>query len=95
MTRRAVYDEVGGFDERLATDFNDVDFCLRARRAGYRIVYTPYARLYHHESATFGPRRQQPGDVEQVRRTWGDALMHDPYYNANLSRAYADCRLDV
>jgi glycosyl transferase family 2 len=95
MTRRAVYDQVGGFDERLASDFNDVDFCLRTRRAGYRIVYTPYARLYHHESATFGARRQQPADVERVRRIWGDALMHDPYYNANLSRAFADCRLDV
>jgi Glycosyltransferase like family 2 len=95
VTRRAVYDEVGGFDERLATDFNDVDFCLRARRAGYRIVYTPYARLYHHESASFGARRQRPADVEQVRRIWGRTLMHDPYYNANLSRAFADCRLDV
>ena len=56
MTRREVFDQVGGFDERLAIDFNDVDYCLRLRRAGYRVVFTPWAELYHHESASFGAR---------------------------------------
>jgi GT2 family glycosyltransferase len=93
LTRRAVYDEVAGFDERLAIDFNDVDFCLKIRAAGYRVVFTPYAKLYHHESASFGSRVQHPQDLEQMRRMWGTTLDHDPYYNPNFSRAVPDCRL--
>lgn len=93
LTRRRVYDEVGGFDERLALDFNDVDFCLRVRAAGYRIVFTPHARLFHHESASFGVRRQRPEEVAAMRQKWGPALERDPYYNVNLSREFADCRL--
>jgi GT2 family glycosyltransferase len=93
MTRRAVYNQVGGFDERMAVDFNDVDFCLRVRAAGYRIVFTPYARLYHHESASFGSRVQDPRDVAAMRAIWGPSLDDDPYYNPNLSRDFADCRV--
>jgi len=92
MARRAAYDSVGGFNERLLVDFNDVDFCLKLRQRGLRIVYTPYARLYHHESASFGLRRQRREDILEMQRIWGDALMHDPYYNPNLSRAYPNCR---
>jgi glycosyltransferase involved in cell wall biosynthesis len=92
LTRRAVYDEVGGFDERLALDFNDVDFCLRVRQAGYRIVYSPHARLFHRESASFGTRQQRPEEIAAMRRRWGSTLEHDPYYNVNLSRQFPDCR---
>ena len=95
LTRRALYDEVGGFDERLAVDFNDVDFCLKVRAAGYRIVFTPYARLYHHESGSFGGRVQNAEDVRRMREMWGATLDHDPYYNPNLSRDFPDCRLGV
>ena len=53
LTRRDVFEEVGGFDEeRLPVNYNDVDLCLKMRRAGYLIVYTPFARLYHHESTS-------------------------------------------
>jgi GT2 family glycosyltransferase len=93
LTRRDIYNQVGGFDERLAIEFNDVDFCLRLRAAGYRIVFTPYARLYHYESASFGSRVQNRQDVEQMRQIWGAALGEDPYYNPNLSREFSDCRL--
>jgi GT2 family glycosyltransferase len=93
LTRRQLFEEVGRFDERLLVDFNDVDFCLRARRAGYRIVFTPYARLFHHESATFGARVQSQADARQVQRTWGGILQSDPYYNSNLTRDFPDCRL--
>lgn len=93
LTRRAVYDEVGGFNERMAVDFNDVDFCLRVRAAGYRIVFTPYARLYHHESGSFGSRVQHPDDTQAMREIWGTALDADPYYNPNLSRDFPDCRV--
>jgi hypothetical protein len=92
LTRRAVYDEVGGFDERLALDFNDVDFCLRVRQAGYRIVYSPHARLFHRESASFGARQQRPEEIAAMRHRWGSTLDHDPYYNVNLSRQFPDCR---
>ena len=59
LVKREVYLQVGGFDENLAVTFNDVDFCLRLREAGYRILWTPYAELIHHESASRGFRRQQ------------------------------------
>jgi GT2 family glycosyltransferase len=93
LTRRDVYNQVGGFDERMAVDFNDVDFCLRVRAAGYRIVFTPYARLYHHESASFGSRVQHPRDTAAMRQIWGASLDRDPYYNPNLSRDFPDCRV--
>lgn len=93
MTRRDVFDEVGGFNERLAIDFNDVDYCLKLRARGYRIVYTPYARLYHHEAGTLGPRAQSPREAEEMRQMWGDALERDPYYNPNLTTEYPDYRL--
>jgi GT2 family glycosyltransferase len=93
LTRRRVYAEAGGFDARLGIDFNDVDFCLRVRRAGYRIVFTPYARLYHYESASFGARAQRASEVAEMRRIWQGALEADPYYNPNLSRDFPDCRV--
>jgi O-antigen biosynthesis protein len=86
MTRRKVFEQVGGFDERFAIDFNDTDYCLRLRRAGYRIVFTPYAQLYHHESGTIGPRAQNRKAMEQMRNTWGDLVDRDPYYNPNLTK---------
>lgn len=93
MTRRAVFDEAGGFDETFPIDFNDVDYCLRVRRAGYRIVYTPYARLYHHESASFGARQQDQAGIDEMRRRWAEAIANDPYYNRNLTREFPDYRL--
>ena len=93
MTRRAVFDEAGGFDEAFPIDFNDVDYCLRVRRAGYRIVYTPHARLYHHESASFGARQQDQAGIAEMRRRWADVIARDPYYNPNLTRDFPDYRL--
>ncbi len=85
--RKSVFDEVGGFDEALAVAFNDVDFCLRVRARGYRILWTPYAELLHHESATRGyevsPEKRERYDREHafMRARWGDALLADPAYN--------------
>ncbi len=95
MTRRSVFDEAGGFDEALPVDFNDVDYCLRIRAAGYRIVFTPYALLHHHESASFGQRVQSARELALMRERWGAALDSDPYYNANLSKNFSDYRLQV
>jgi len=93
MTRRAVFEEVGGFNERLAIDFNDVDYCLRVRRAGYRIVYTPYAELYHLEGASTGRREQSRAELEEMRRTWGAVLAEDPYYNPHLTKDFPEHRI--
>ncbi len=93
MTRRAVFDEVGGFNERLAIDFNDVDYCLRVRQTGYRVVFTPHAQLYHHESGTLGPRTQNPAELAAALETWRDVIDRDPYYNPNLTRQFPDYRL--
>jgi GT2 family glycosyltransferase len=95
LTRRDVFDRVGGFDEALAVDFNDVDYCLRVRREGLRIVYTPYAELYHHESASFGTRTQNADELALMRARWGDAVREDPYYNPHLTRTRPDYSLDV
>ena len=93
LTRREVFDEVGGFDEKqLPVTFNDVDLCLKMRQAGYRVVYIPFAQLYHHESGTRRPAAE-PRETEVMRERWADVLARDPYYNPNLSRERADFSL--
>ena len=91
MVRRKVYEQVGGLDEVLRVAFNDVDFCLRIRQAGYKNLWTPFAELYHHESATRGREdtadkmRRFAGEVEHMLETWGEQLLCDPVYSPNLS----------
>ncbi|EKS73279.1 family 2 glycosyl transferase [Burkholderia sp. SJ98] len=91
VIRKSIYNEVGGLDEAFAVAFNDVDFCIRVRDAGYRNVWTPHAELYHHESATRGsdmaPEKFQrfQREVRLMESRWGDVLLHDPAYNPNLS----------
>ena len=93
LTRRDVFIEVGGFDEeRLAMAFNDVDLCLKMRRAGYLIVYTPFAKLYRHELAG-RPMASEPREAGVMRERWPELLQRDPYYNPNLSREHADFSL--
>jgi glycosyltransferase involved in cell wall biosynthesis len=90
--RREVFQELRGFDEvNLGVTFNDIDFCLRLTERGYRIVFTPYANLIHHESASRGHQRRPEEQIEFERAvdymhaTWGAQLMDDPFYNPNLS----------
>ena len=93
LTRRDVFIEVGGFDEeRLPIAFNDVDLCLKMRRAGYLIVYTPFAKLYRHESAS-RPQPVELPEADVMRERWPELLQRDPYYNPNLSRDRADFSL--
>ena len=93
LTRRDVFEEVRGFDEeRLPVTYNDVDLCLKMRRADYLIVYTPFARLYHHESAS-RRRTVEPMEAEVMQERWPEILQRDPYYNPNLSRKRADFSL--
>jgi O-antigen biosynthesis protein len=95
MTRHDTFDAVHGFDEQLAVDFNDVDYCLRLREAGFRTVFTPFATLYHHESASFGPRTQNSKEVELMRARWGAVIDNDPHYHPELTREFPDYRLRV
>ena len=92
VVRKALYEQVGGLDEEhLTVAFNDIDFCLRLREAGYRNVWTPEAELFHHESATRGSDFSGPalqrflGEEQFMRRRWGALLTADPAYNPNLS----------
>jgi GT2 family glycosyltransferase len=93
VTRRDDYLRVGGMDEvHFAVAFNDVDYCLKLREAGQRIVFTPHARLIHAESASRG-RDDRPDrwhrferEVSMLRARWGEFLLEDPSYNPQLSR---------
>jgi GT2 family glycosyltransferase len=91
MVRRAVFDEVGGFDETLAIAFNDVDLCLRIQAAGYRNVYVPHAVLFHHESKSRGyedtPEKMARFLAEQrtIQARWHPGDVPDPHYNPNLT----------
>ena len=91
MVRREVYQQVGGLDASLRVAFNDVDFCLRLRQHGYTNVWTPFAELYHHESASRGhentveKRTRFIREVEFMKSRWGSQLEYDPAYNPNLT----------
>ncbi len=98
--RAAVFREVGGFDaQMLKVAFNDVDLCLKIRTAGYRILWTPFAKLVHHESKSRGPedtpekRARFQAETAVMQERWGALLGADPYYNINLSRISAHYRL--
>jgi GT2 family glycosyltransferase len=100
MTWRTLFVELGGLDEEhLKVNFNDVDYCLRAREAGYRVIWTPHAELYHHESVsrgsddTPGKRARAKAEAKTMRIRWRHVMQHDPFYNPNLSYERADFSL--
>jgi O-antigen biosynthesis protein len=84
MTRRSVFEELGGFDVALAEAFNDVDYCLRAREHGYRVVFTPLAELTHREGASRGRRIPALDRAHFVARWGGRDALQDPYLNVNV-----------
>jgi GT2 family glycosyltransferase/glycosyltransferase involved in cell wall biosynthesis len=92
LTRKSVFQELNGFNERdLGINFNDIDYCLRLRASGWQVVWTPYANLVHDESGSRGhhkdPKEQAQffREATYMQETHGDALLHDPFYNPNLS----------
>jgi len=95
VIKKSVFQAVGGFDEKnLPTDFNDVDFCLRVRALGYRNIYTPFAELYHYESATRGyARTVETEAAKYIQEKWGDFVKADPGYSPHLSLIYGDFTL--
>lgn len=92
MIRKEVWDQVNGLDETFEVAFNDVDLCMRIRAAGYLIVWTPFAELYHYESKSRGSdeapekRKRFAGEVHRFQARWAKELAAgDPYYNPNLT----------
>lgn len=100
MVKRSVYEQVGGFEEKLAVAFNDVDFCLKVRSQGLLVVYQPRVTAYHYESKSRGSedsaekvaRFQE--EIEYMRNHWIGILKNgDPYYNPNFSAVYPNYSL--
>ena len=88
LIRSSTFDELDGFDTEFARDFNDVDFCLRARQAGYRIAWTPYAHLTHHEGASIVRKKADPQEEKLFDQRWG-SMGVDPYYSPALHQSLA------
>lgn len=100
VVQKSRFEEVGGLNEtELQVACNDVDLCLRLREAGYRNVFTPYADLYHHESATRGfedtPEKKARFEKERryMTQRWGAIMQNDPAYNPNLTLDHEDFSL--
>jgi GT2 family glycosyltransferase len=86
MTSKAIFAQLGGFSEEFAFHYNDVDYCLRARRAGYRIVFAADAELFHYEGKS-KPGTVDPAEERLFLRTWQKECNIDPYYNVNFDRS--------
>ena len=102
MVSKEKFNDVKGFDIKFRIAFNDVDFCLKLLKAGYRNVYLPHVELFHHESISIG----QPGskqrdlvvfadEISLMVKKWGDLITHDPYYHPEFRRDIASARLNV
>lgn len=93
MVRRDVFEQAGGYDEDFAVGFNDADFCMRAKEAGYLTVFTPYAKLHHYEFTSRGREevddakmRRWEGERELFQERWAKYFEEgDPFSNPNLS----------
>lgn len=92
MIKKSKFDEVSGFDESYAVEFNDVDFCLRVKEKGYQNVYIPHAVLYHYESISRGhplansvSYNRHLAELDRLKSRWRQMMINDPCYNPNLS----------
>ncbi len=97
LVRKDVYEEVGGLNEdSLTVAFNDIDFCLKVREAGYLNVWTPFAELYHHESVSRGTEDSPEklarfkGECDYMMTEWKEQIEVDPYYSPNLTLKKTD-----
>ena len=78
-----MFESVGGFNEDFPLNYNDVDYCLKLIASGRRVVYTPYAQLYHYESVT-RPRGVTAEEAARFQKLWLQRFPVDPYFNPNL-----------
>lgn len=98
MMKKSVFDSIGGFNEEYAVDFNDIDLCMRIRRAGGKIIFQPLCKAYHYESKTRGnvkktadTQKRFEGEIKRFKRDWGSFLKKgDPFYNPYLTLARND-----
>jgi GT2 family glycosyltransferase len=107
LTRKSLFDELGGLNEQeLAVAYNDVDYCLRVREAGYKVIYTPFAELYHYESLSRGyddvteeenPEKYRRVMAEQnyMHAHWQNYIDNDPCYSPHLSRKFENFSLHL
>lgn len=102
LVKKDIFIKVGGLNEiDLKVAFNDIDLCLKIGKAGFRIIYTPFAKLVHHESKTRGYEntpskvKRFETEVNYMKSTWSDLLKNDPYYNPNLSQTREDFSLNL
>ncbi|WP_230940232.1 glycosyltransferase family 2 protein [Burkholderia pseudomultivorans] len=102
LTQKSLYVALGGLNEKsLKVAFNDVDYCLRVRESGLRVVWTPHALLYHFESRSRGKdetpvqKRRAKSEIRYMSKRWAYALRHDPFYNPNLNYLQADFALSA
>jgi O-antigen biosynthesis protein len=100
MVKKKDYEAVGGFDEALAVEFNDVDFCLKLKEKGWNNIYLPHVELYHYESISRGhPHKtkksyqQHLHDVAFFKQRWQKYIDHDPCYSPHLTMIFTDFRL--
>ena len=100
FVRRAVYEAVGGFEQRLAVAFNDVDFCLKVLDAGHRNLMCPAVELLHHESRSRGAEDTKEkmarfeAEIAFMKNKWGRRLQVDAFYSPNLTQTSEDFSLD-
>lgn len=102
MMRKTLYEKLGGLDEKFAVALNDVDLCIRAWKSGRVNVFTPFAELYHYESASRGNdlsganAERYEKESEMFRKRWKELLEKgDPYYNPNFSLDRSDFALKI
>jgi len=100
LMKKKIFQDLGGFDaDNLPVGYNDIDLCLKILSAGYLIVWTPYALLYHREYSSRGDDRDLPGrsrenyqriinELEFIEKKWDRYIDHDPYYHPNLTRLF-------
>lgn len=100
MTKKSIYERLGGLDEKFEVAFNDVDYCMRIRQAGFGIVFTPYAKMYHYESVSRGyetteiKEKRFRGEMERFLSKWGHELKKgDEFYNPHLTLRYENFEL--
>ncbi len=100
MTKKSVFEQVGGLDEELQIAYNDIDYCLKVRSSGKLVVYNPFAVLHHYEYKSRGVENtaeklaRYNREVDLFTSRWADLIgAGDPYYNPNLTRRYQDFSL--
>lgn len=102
MVEKNKFNKVQGFDGKYKIAWNDVDFCLKLREKGWYNVYTPYVKLYHHESVSVGRPGEKTRDLDLFKKEiqifgekWGwDYIANDPYYSPHFRKDIANARLN-